>query len=108
MFKIHVVKAGDTIDSIATFYKQPAQRIMVENELHTLEDLVPGQTIVISFPEQVHIASKGDSLVSIANEHGISIKQLLRYNPTLIEGDYVYPGEALTISYRYKYRPVIS
>ena len=45
---IHVVKNGETIKSIAEFYKVSAKRIVLENQLQPLENLVTGQTIVIT------------------------------------------------------------
>lgn len=99
---IHVVQKGETIDSIAELYGVSAARLILENELPITRGLIPGQTIVITFPEQTYIVQEGDSLKSIANAYGVTNLQLLRNNPYLSDREYIYPGETLVISYNNK------
>jgi spore germination protein len=95
---IYVVQSGDTISSIAERYGVSAQKLIQDNELSP-NNLVPGQTIVIVYPNQTYTVQDGDSLESIANTYGVTIMQLLRNNPYLSGREYVYPGEIITISY---------
>jgi spore germination protein len=101
MMTIHVVQEGDTIQSIADSYGVSVTRLVQENELTSPDDLVLGQTIVVTFPEKTYIVKEGDTLEGIANTNGISMNQLLRNNAFLVEREYIYPGETLVISYQY-------
>ena len=88
---IHVVQQGDTINSIADFYRVPVNRIIIDNELKNPERLVLGESIVITFPETTYIVQDGDTLLEIANKSGISVIQLLRNNPFLSDREYIIP-----------------
>jgi spore germination protein len=96
---IHVVQPGETISSIAQIYGVSEYKLIQDNELENPNDLVPGQTIVIAYPEQTYAVQQGDTLESIANAHNVTVMQLLRNNPFLSKRDYIYPGETLVISY---------
>ena len=99
MMTIHVVQQGETINSIADYYQVPVNRIISENGLENLSSIVPGEAIVITFPETTYIVQDGDTLLGIASNNGISIMQLLRNNPYLSDREYIYPGETLVVSY---------
>jgi spore germination protein len=96
---IHVVQQGDTVYSIAELYGVTADSIILENRLILTDSLVPGQTIVITFPEQTYVVQEGDTLLGIANSYGIPVLQILRNNSYLADREYIYPGETLVISY---------
>lgn len=96
---IHIVRDGDTINSIAREYGVTVDRILRDNGFITTVALVPGQSIVISFPAQLHIVQEGDTLLQIANTYGVTMMQILQYNPFLKEREFLYPGESLVISY---------
>ncbi len=99
---IHVVQAGDTIESIAEKYKVTPAKLMRDNGLSLQDILVIGQTIVIVYPEQVYIVKEGDSLAGIASENEISLMQLLQNNPFLSDREYIYPGDELVLKYNNK------
>lgn len=96
---IHVVQPQETIYSIASYYNMPVSRLIADNGLLNPNDLVVGQTIVIVYPEQAYIAQRGDSLISIAQAFNVTLMQLLRNNPFLIDREVIYPGETIVISY---------
>ncbi|MBA4687367.1 MAG: LysM peptidoglycan-binding domain-containing protein [Candidatus Galacturonibacter soehngenii] len=96
---IHVVQAGDTIESIANKYKVPVNRLIRENGIINPNNLVIGQTIVIAYPSETYEVKEGDTLESIAKEKQITMMQLYRNNPVLFDRDYIIPGETLVISY---------
>jgi len=96
---IHVVQAGEDIQSIAEIYGVTVEKIISDNELINPAELVPGQTLVIVFPERTYIVQQGDTLQSIATMHNVSVMQLLRNNPALSNREYIYPGEEIVISY---------
>jgi spore germination protein YaaH len=96
---IHVVQAGETIASIANKYMVPVTRLINENGITNPNNLVVGQTIVITYPTETYEVKEGDTLESIAKENKITIMQIYRNNPSLLERDYIIPGETLIIRY---------
>lgn len=95
---IYVVQLNDTIYSIATKFNVSVTKLIQDNEIENPNQLVPGQTLVIVYPNQTYTVQEGDTLESIADVYGVSIMQLLRNNPFLSNRD-IYPGEEITISY---------
>ncbi|MDF2486885.1 MAG: Peptidoglycan-binding lysin domain protein [Herbinix sp.] len=96
---IHVVQPGETISSIAEFYKVPEDRLILENGIPNSNNLVVGQTIVIVYPFINYTVKEGDTLSGIAEMHNVSLMQILRNNPYLSDREYIYTGETITISY---------
>lgn len=96
---IYVVLEGDTMSSIANKFGVSETRLIQENGITYPNDLVIGQTIVITSPEKTYIVKDGDTISGIALEHGITIMQLYRNNMFLWDREYIYPGEMLVISY---------
>ncbi|MBH1941976.1 LysM peptidoglycan-binding domain-containing protein [Mobilitalea sibirica] len=96
---IHVVRPGDTIQSIADQYDISVMRLIQDNGLENLRDLVIGQSIVIAFPVQTYTVQEGDTLQDIATAFDVSIMQLYRNNPHLTDREYIYPGETIVIKY---------
>jgi Predicted glycosyl hydrolase len=96
---IHVVQKDETIRSIADMYNMNTERLIQENGLTNPFDLAVGQTIVIVHAKQTHTVQEGDSLQKIANQYGITLIELLRNNPYLIDRENIFPGESLVIQY---------
>lgn len=96
---IYVVQPGDTIYSIAEKYGVSIYKLVQENGLINPFNIVTGQTIVITYPSQIHTVQEGDTVTSIANEYGITLMQLLRNNAFLDDRTYLFPGETIIISY---------
>ncbi|MDF2485465.1 MAG: hypothetical protein K0R46_1633 [Herbinix sp.] len=96
---IYVVQPGDTIDTIANKYGVTILKLILDNGLKNPYGLVPGQSIVITYPIQTHIVQEGDTLDSISRTYDITFMQLLRNNSFLSDREYIYPGETLVISY---------
>lgn len=96
---LHTVEKGDSVYSISKRYGTTPSRIILDNDLENPGKLVVGQVLVILFPLITHIVRGGDTLFSIATEFGISLNQLWRNNPQLSGGNYIYPGQSITISY---------
>ncbi len=101
---IHVVGAGETIQSIAEYYGISADMIIQDNELNNPDQLVIGQSIVIVEPVMTYTVQEGDTLEAIAADHNISFIQLLANNPYLSEREYLYPGDIIVIKYDTKGR----
>lgn len=97
--EIYVVRAGDTVYSIADMFGVTAERIIQNNGLLNPEKLVVGQTLVIQIPRTVHIVKAGDTLYSIARMYGKTVIQLLQNNPYLILNRELQIGEEVVIDY---------
>lgn len=97
---IHVVKQGETINSIAELYGKSVERLILENGITDATNLAIGETLVILYPEIEYTIQDGDSLEDIARRYNKSIMELLRNNPYLSERQYIYPGEVIVISYQ--------
>ncbi|OAA21346.1 5'-nucleotidase C-terminal domain-containing protein [Kosmotoga sp. DU53] len=58
--------------------------------------------------EKVHEVTYGDTLSKIAKIYGVSVKDILRWNPWIENPDLIYPGQKITIYVPYvRYIPVL-
>ena len=93
------VKKGDTLKSIAQRNKVTVSQIVTINKLTNSDLLSVGQVLIIP-PKQQPLTSytvqKGDSIASIANNYGITVSDVLRYN-SLYKPNTILPGQVLTI-----------
>ncbi|MBA4687948.1 MAG: LysM peptidoglycan-binding domain-containing protein [Candidatus Galacturonibacter soehngenii] len=96
---IHVVKQGETLNSIASLYQVSVERLLLDNGLETGSSLVVGQAIVVLIPNVVHVVGAGETIQSIAENYGISEINLLQNNPNLINNNVLFEGEILAISF---------
>ncbi len=96
---IYIVRPGDTIQSIANATGSSVARILRDNALTEESILVPGQALVILQPNKTHTVAIGETFAGIADQYGISQKQLLANNPALNGREVLYPGETLVIDY---------
>jgi len=97
--QIHTVQSGESIYSIAQEYGVPPSRIITDNLLRSVSDLVPGQDLVILFPEVTHTVRAGETLTSVAELYNTNLSALYRNNPILGGRPEIYPGQILNISY---------
>ena len=96
---IHVVRPGETVDSIAAGYGVAPRLLAADNELPPDFALAVGQTLVVRFPRAVHAVTAGETLTSIAAQFGITVRQLWRNNWSLGGGEALAAGQTLVISY---------
>lgn len=96
---IHVVEQGETVWSIANEYGISTERIIADNGLYGLNNLVPGQALLILQPDTVYVVKEGDTLYSISQSFGMTVDNLKQKNPSLAQTDTLSVGEALTISF---------
>ncbi len=96
---IYVVQPGDNIYSIAEAYGVSAIRLIQENGINNPYGLVPGQTIIITIPAQVHTVQVGETLDQIERAYEITHLQMLQNNIYLFHREYIYPDDILVIRY---------
>ena len=95
--EIHVVHPGDTLASIANEYDVPLSLLRTDNQLPDPSRLVTGQTIVVRQPVVTYTVQPGDTLFSIAEQSGLTPRQLLRLNPVLRGEPAVFAGQTLVL-----------
>ena len=96
---IHIVKAGETVGTIAAGYGVDPVRLAADNDVPAGGALAVGQTLVVRFPRQVHAVSPGETLTSIAEAYGSTVRRLWQNNWPLGGGNLLLPGQTLVISY---------
>jgi membrane-bound lytic murein transglycosylase D len=121
-FKTHLVKKGDTLSTIARLYRVDLEPILEINRLNKKSRLATGMNLVIPLPKDqgpkanrvaekksagrvqpsapvettTYTIKKGDTLWSIANETGVNIGALSRWN-NLYPEKKLMPGDKLKI-----------
>lgn len=96
---IHIVKQGDTLQSIAAQYGVTPERIVTENELPNPDKLLIGQSIGIRIPDVSHTVVAGDTLYTIAQQYKVDPNQILQNNPQVAAREALTPGDVLVITY---------
>lgn len=100
MFRVYMVKNGDTIESIAENIGINADFLRAINGLNKNYMLKEGMQIIVPFKEEgnfdKYIVQKGDTIYSIAATYGISINDLLMLNG-LDTNDYIYPNQEILV-----------
>jgi len=92
---IHVVKPGETLWQIASYYRVPLAGVINANGLPDPNRLAVGQALVI--PTDVsHTVRPGETLWAIAQRYGVSLQALISAN-NIQNPDLIYPGTVLRI-----------
>ena len=95
---IHVVSAGETVQSIADSYGVSPRLLLQQNQLPESGQLVVGQALVVLFPTLTHTVLPGDSLFSVARRYGVTVETLLRNNYFLHGMGTLQTGQELVIT----------
>jgi LysM repeat protein len=102
---VHVVKRGETVQSISKKYGISVTTVLSMNKLSATAIIFPGQRLAIGsvIPKQakpatpeMHTVQPGETLASIANHYGISLSNLLLVNG-FTESSLVYGGQAIKL-----------
>lgn len=94
---IHVVKPGESLYSIASFYGASYNRIAAENELADPSRLVVGQTLVITEGTSRHRVQPGQSIYNIASEYNVRVRDILAANPSITNPAQIRVGQIINI-----------
>ena len=95
---IHVVRAGDTLVSIADEYGVPLSLLTADNQPPNPDRLVVGQTVVVRYPQRTYVVQPGDTLFSVSRRSGLSARELLRLNPILRGEPAIFAGQTLVLA----------
>ncbi len=95
--RIHVVRRGESIYTIARQYNVSPQKIISDNELSNPSQLVIGQTLVILEGTRRHVVAPGQSLYSIAALYKVSVDELLEANPQITNPAQLSVGQIIVI-----------
>lgn len=96
MYKIYMVKPGDTIDKIARDYNMSLDELKKLNG--NIISLYPGMQLIVPNNEEYvnYIVKTGDNLYAIASKYGVTLDSLLLLNG-LNKNDYIYPNQQILI-----------
>ena len=111
----YTVQPGDTLFKIASKHKTSISDLKTKNKLssdaiyvnQTLKvsaisstpqssTSTPAPAAPVSTKAKTYTVVSGDTLIKIANQHGISLAELKLWNS--IEGSTIYPGQVLSVS----------
>jgi len=127
-FEHHRVKKGETLSAIARRYRTSVEAIAQVNGLKRVNRLQINQDLIIpaagwrdegrAFAAKTtvkapprstsrHVVRRGDTLSSIAQRYGVSVRDLLRWN-NLRHGQLIYPGQTLRLQERADQRSAVN
>ena len=104
-WRFHVVKAGETTETIATLMRARVAEIDQANGLTATESVAAGDELVIPVTPVVSAATahpvhyrvaRGDSLITVADRFNVSVEDLRRWNH--LSSSAVAPGRTLTVA----------
>lgn len=93
----YIVKAGDSLSSIAKTYQVLIADIKIRNKLAS-DFIYPGQTLIIPAEKgtyATHTVRSGESLSIIARDYGVSLVDLKTWNQ--LNSDAIYVGQILYV-----------
>ncbi|QCR31252.1 GH25 family lysozyme [Lysinibacillus sp. SGAir0095] len=91
----YVVKAGDTLNSIATMHKTTVPSILANNDIANPNLIHPGDELTISTTSS-YLINWGDTLWSISKKFGTTVEALASEN-NIENPDIIYAGNTLSI-----------
>jgi membrane-bound lytic murein transglycosylase D len=106
-WRFHVVKDGETLETIATALHTHATEIASVNEVTDAHPIQAGDELVIpeasgTDGQQRYKARRGDTLVTVADRFGVSVENLRAWNHMssnrLIPGHTVYVAEPVRLA----------
>jgi membrane-bound lytic murein transglycosylase D len=110
-WRFHVVRAGESLDSVATTFHDRLSEIATANGLaadasiNTGEELVVPVSSAIAMPHPLHYTTRlGDTLVTVADRFNVSVEDLRRWNH--LSSSTIKPQHSLFVSQPVHLAPV--
>lgn len=105
----YTVRSGDTLSGIAQKFGVTVQQLLKWNpEIEDPNRIYPGQVIRLSGGETStpapppletkYTVRSGDTLSGIAQKFGVTVQQLLKWNPEIEDPNRIYPGQVIRLS----------
>lgn len=94
---IYTVRPGDTVYSIAKKFGVSPQKVLTDNAIKNLEQLVIGQALVIIPNDVRHTVTYGQSLYAIARSYGTTVANILAANPDIEDSSRLRTGQVIVI-----------
>ena len=76
----HVVKAGETLKTIAALYNVTAEAIAAKNGITNVNLIYAGQRLTIPQAPRYYTVQTGDTLANIATRYGVTVQALVTAN----------------------------
>ncbi len=103
-WRFHVVKAGETLDTVAASFHVSSSTVATYNEVTPTQPLEAGDELIIpvssgsgSTPgQQKYTVRRGDSFVTVADRFGITAEQLREWNSGI--GGHLTPGRSIYVA----------
>lgn len=92
----HVVRAGETLSSIAARYRTTVDALVKANDLSDANFIVAGQQLRVRTPSTRHRVRAGETLSSIANRFGTTVSRIARAND-LANPNFIVAGQSLRV-----------
>ena len=92
----HVVRAGETLSSIAARYRTTVSALVRANDLADPNFIVAGQRLRVRTPAVRHRVRAGETLSGIAARFGTTAARLARAND-LADPNHIVPGQSLRV-----------
>jgi len=101
--RVHVVRQGDTLQTIAALYNTTWQAIAARNALANPNRIYVGQRLIIPAPNtnvnqtvRTYTVQAGDNLTAIANRYNTTLQALMTTN-SLTSSSVLYVGQVLQL-----------
>jgi len=101
--RVHVVRQGDTLQTIAVLYNTTWQAIAARNALANPNRIYVGQRLIIPAPNtnvnqtvRTYTVQAGDNLTAIANRYNTTLQALMTTN-SLTSSSVLYVGQVLQL-----------
>jgi len=110
-WRFHVVRAGESLDTVASsFHDRPAE-IATANELAADASIKPGDELVVPVANVVvqhslhYVTRIGDTLVTIADRFNVSVEDIRRWNH--LSSSVIKPHRTLDVSEPVRLAPAV-